>query len=266
MVFQGRKPDVQSESQPRLLGCRLGRCRLVPIHTRTNPTCDFTKKASKLRTALECISSRAITITNFEVGSLQAFPRSHSIHTLWKRKNKCRTKHTVTLLRRTERPNRTDIKNEMQMHDWCRECCASCWGVHGDMGIREITWEHAMGHVRTSHDSPAAGATRYGHNLAGRLVMEKEGCRTRLCLYISRESAKTMLIETLGRALVKPRRRYHNFYYCRSAPLVPVGFVYVQYVKGWLVAQNSNRNRTHTLENKLEWHERLRMTTSNLVQ
>ena len=39
--FQGRKADVQSDSQARR---RLYQCRLVSLHTRTNSNCDLTKK------------------------------------------------------------------------------------------------------------------------------------------------------------------------------------------------------------------------------
>ena len=53
-----------SLSQTRPLRCRLCRCRLISLYTRTNSNCDFTiKKTSKPITALECISSRAITKT-----------------------------------------------------------------------------------------------------------------------------------------------------------------------------------------------------------
>ena len=48
------KQTFSLRAKPRLLGCRLYRCRLISLHTRTNSNCDFTnKKTGRLRTALE---------------------------------------------------------------------------------------------------------------------------------------------------------------------------------------------------------------------
>ena len=45
--------------------------------------------------------------------------------------------------------------------------------------------EHGMGDMWVPKDSPAAGATRYGHGLTRRRTREKAGRRKRLWRYIS---------------------------------------------------------------------------------
>ena len=52
--------------------------------------------------------------------------------------------------------------------------------------------EHGMGHMWAPKDSPAAGATRYGHGLTRRRTREKTGRRTRLWRYISGKFVELM--------------------------------------------------------------------------
>ena len=70
--------------------------------------------------------------------------------------------------------------------------------------------EHGMGHVWAPKDSPAAGATRYGHGLTRRRTRKKTGRRTTLAIYLW-QNCGTDVIEISG-VVVEPRWRYHNFY------------------------------------------------------
>ena len=55
--------------------------------------------------------------------------------------------------------------------------------------------EHLMGHVWVPKDSPAAGATRYGHCLTRRRTREKTGLQTRLWRYISGKFVELMSLK-----------------------------------------------------------------------
>ena len=83
------------------------------------------------------------------------------------------------------------------------------------MGVHEMARDgiESMGwgiYMWAPKDSPAAGATRYGHGLTRRRRREKTGRRTRLWRYISGKFVELMFIETPG-VVVEPRWRYHNF-------------------------------------------------------
>ena len=71
----------------------------------------------------------------------------------------------------------------MRAVHWCWECCDICcriMGVWVYMRWHEVAQRaRDVGHMWASKDSPAAGATRYGHGLTRRRTREKTGRRTR---------------------------------------------------------------------------------------
>ena len=82
--------------------------------------------------------------------------------------------------------------------------------------------EHGMGHVWAPKDSPAAGATRYGHGLTRRRTREKTGRRTRLWRYISGKFVE--LMSEISGVVVEPRWRY-SIITSRLFPKVRLGWL-----------------------------------------
>ena len=132
--------------------------------------------------------------------------RSHPAWKFWKRK-KCPNSNPCSA-----RPN-SPLRTRIRAVDWCWECCDICWrtmGVWVYMRWRMRSHsEHGMGHMWALEDSPAAGATRYGHGLTRKCTREKTGRRTRLWRYISGKVVALMFIEISG-VVVELRWRYHN--------------------------------------------------------
>ena len=54
--------------------------------------------------------------------------------------------------------------------------------------------EHGMGHTWAPKDSPAAGLTRYGHDVSKRRTREKTGWRTTLWRYITGKIVELMSV------------------------------------------------------------------------
>ena len=67
--------------------------------------------------------------------------------------------------------------------DWCWECCDICWRTMRVWAYMRWHNQHEMGHMWGLQDSPAVGATRYGHGLTRWRTRKKTGRRTRFWRY-----------------------------------------------------------------------------------
>ena len=110
--------------------------------------------------------------------------RSHPARKLRARKNKCWNSNPCSA-----RPN-GPLGTRIRAVDWCWEGCDICWRTMRVWVHMRWHSQHGMGRMWTPQNSPAAGATRYGHVLTRRRTREKPGQRTRLWRYISGEIAE----------------------------------------------------------------------------
>ena len=70
--------------------------------------------------------------------------------------------------------------------------------------------EHGMGHMWATQDSPAAGATRYGHGLTRRRARVKDGAANETLVIYFGQNCGTHAVK-IAEVVVEPRWRYYNF-------------------------------------------------------
>ena len=128
--------------------------------------------------------------------------RSHPGRKFWIRK-KC-----WSIFPFSARPN-DPLGMRIHAVDWCWECYDICWRTMRVWAYMRWHNQHEMGHMWGLQDSPAVGATRYGHGLTRWRTREETGRRTRLAEYFW-QNCGTDVIQNSG-VVVEPRWRYHNF-------------------------------------------------------